>query len=116
MATTLATLPDFIVTVDMAMHTVIDLTDETGNVVQTIDFGVSGEVADAVNSWLFDQDPADRDIWAPVLNTYLRGEFAKREVKTRACYHPMSCSGCQRVNQACGDHRAGTPGHTNCKG
>jgi hypothetical protein len=78
MATTLATLPDFIVTVDMALHTVIDQTDEIGDVVRTIDFGVSGEVADAINSWLFDQDPADRDIWAPVLNTYLLGEFAKR--------------------------------------
>jgi hypothetical protein len=78
MATTLSTLPDFIVTVDMAMHTVVDHTDEIGNVIRTIDFGVSGEVPDAVNHWLFEQDRVIRGIWAPAMNAYLAAEFAKR--------------------------------------
>jgi hypothetical protein len=79
MATTLATLPDFIVTIDMAMHAVVDQTDEIGNVIRTIDFGMFSDTAKAINSWLYDQSPEDRDIWAPVMNTYLLVEFSKSE-------------------------------------
>lgn len=78
MATTLAHLSDFIVTIDMAMHTVVDRTNEVGNVIRTIDFGATGEVADVVNSWMFEQNSLDRKVWAPALNAYLLEQFAKR--------------------------------------
>lgn len=34
----------------------------------------------------------------------------------RACFHPLSCSGCQRNGRACGLHRVGDTGHTRCSG
>lgn len=84
MASTLATLPDFIVTVDAAQHTVVDLVDQNGNVVRTVDFGIFGDVADAVNTWLDLEDAAIRDAIAPAMNALLLAHFAQREVKTEA--------------------------------
>lgn len=78
MATTLATLPDFIVTVDPAQHTVVDLVDENGNVVRTIDFGIFGDMADAANAWLDLEDAAVRDALAPAMNALLLAQFAMR--------------------------------------
>ncbi len=77
MATTLVTLPDFIVTIDRADHTVIDQTDEIGNVIRTIDFGILSQVADVVNAWLDLGEPAALDVLAPAMNAYLLEQFAK---------------------------------------
>jgi hypothetical protein len=74
---TLVTLPDFIVNIDAADHVVVDHVSEIGTLIQTIDFGSTGEVAAAVDAW-FAQSPSDRDVWAPVMNTYLLHQFEKR--------------------------------------
>lgn len=58
------TLPDVIVNVDRAQHVVIERI-EGG---KTIDFGIFGEVADAVNAWLDLEDP---DALAAPMNAYL---------------------------------------------
>lgn len=84
MASTFATLPDFIVTVDRALHTVVDRVDGSGNVVRTIDFGLFGAVAEAVNVWLDLESTDTRDAMAPAMNAYLLAEFAPREVKPEA--------------------------------
>lgn len=69
------TLPDFLVTVDRAQHTVIDLVDENSDVVRTIDFGISGDVANAVNAWLDLEDAAVREALAGAMNALLMGHF-----------------------------------------
>jgi hypothetical protein len=76
MATQLITLPDFLVNIDRAGHVVIDLVEGV-NATRSIDFGIVGDVPDAFLAWL-DQSPADREVWVPVLNTYVLAEFAKR--------------------------------------
>lgn len=71
----LATTRDFIVTIDPALHVVINQVDTNHMIIRSIDFGISGQVADLVNAW-FDQAMEDQAIWAPVLNTYLLELFA----------------------------------------
>jgi hypothetical protein len=77
MTTTLTTLPDFIVTIDRAQHTVIERVEGV-NITRTIDFGVSGPVADAVNAWLDMGAPSAMNALADAMNAYLLAEFAAR--------------------------------------
>lgn len=76
MATALVTLPDFIVMIDRAMHTVVEHVEGV-NITCTIDFGISGPVADTVNAWL-DLDDTARDALAVPMNAYLLAEFTAR--------------------------------------
>lgn len=32
------------------------------------------------------------------------------------CYHPLSCSSCNRLGKPCGNHKPGDLGHDRCKG
>lgn len=80
MATTLTTLPDFIVTIDRAAHLVVERV-EGDNVTRTIDFGTRGQVAHIVDVWLelgeTLGEPA-MDALAPAMNAYLLEQFAQR--------------------------------------